>query len=98
MQEAFPIVNMIPLLSETDDITTTGLEDFIIYDVPDFSTTETVTVNALQFSVDCKAIPNARQVGEFDVVNSSIPIQVNEALQDVWVIPSKLRISFDYSI
>ena len=79
----------IPLLSFTYDVVTTGLQDYIVYDVPNFASTSNIIVNASQFLVDCYGVPEATQVGGFDFENLAFSIRINDELEDIRITPGK---------
>ncbi|EKM56780.1 uncharacterized protein PHACADRAFT_63701, partial [Phanerochaete carnosa HHB-10118-sp] len=81
IQEAFPIVNILPLVRYSGDIATVGLENNLIYDVPNFATsTGSVGVLGKSFWVHCGQIQGASQVQSDD---DSFVIHVEEQLQNV---------------
>lgn len=85
VQEAFPIVDILPLIISSDDVVTFGLQDNLIYDVPNFYATVTVSVYGTAFGVNCGQISGASQIPSDD---GSFVIYIEEQLQDVIINPS----------
>lgn len=85
----FPIVDILPILLGDNDLTTTGLADNVIYDIPNFATDAAVRVNASFFNAQCGTIPGLTQAGPLNSNNATFPIHVHDLLQDITVAPSK---------
>lgn len=88
--EAFPIVDIIPILWDDGDITTTGLLDNLVYDVPNFATDSVVSVNGTVFAAQCRSISGASQSGDFDPVTGTFPIHISDQLNDIHISPCEL--------
>lgn len=80
---------MIPLLYADEDVITTGLEDNVVYDIPNFATEAQTFVNGAVVQASCQSIPGATQSGDFDTTNSTFPVQVHESLLPVDITPSQ---------
>lgn len=88
--EAFPIVDIVPLLWDDGDVITTGLLNNLIYDVPNFATNSVVTVNGTAFAVECHSISGASQSGDFDPATGTFPIHISDQINDVHISPCEL--------
>ncbi|GJE93639.1 hypothetical protein PsYK624_097990 [Phanerochaete sordida] len=85
VEEAFPIISVLPLLNSLNNVvmTTTGLVGPAVYDVPNYSTTlDLLSVNALGFQADCKTLPNAKQNSTFDDEDPHYYIHIDDSLDD----------------
>ena len=85
--DAFPIVDIIPVRMNAEDIMTTGLQDFIVYDVPNFATTHQLLVPALYFEISCGAVEDAHI--SFNESDLTYHASIHPALEDVIIFPSK---------
>ncbi|KIP05637.1 hypothetical protein PHLGIDRAFT_145519 [Phlebiopsis gigantea 11061_1 CR5-6] len=86
--EAFPIVDIIPLLLSEQDVSTTGLTGNLVYDIPNFATDGDVHTNGVIFDAICQAVPDVVQSGDPSEVNSTYPLHVHDQLADIHVAPS----------
>ena len=87
IQEAFPVVDLIPLISEDEDILITGLSENLVYDIPTFISGSPVPANGSAFEVQCQSIAGGSQAGPFNTANSAFPIHVHDKLMDINVTP-----------
>lgn len=83
-------MNILPLTQYTSDVSTTGLQNNLIYDVPQFSISGDVFLPARQFWVQCYTIPDAAQVGDVNATDGTFTIHIDDALEDVKIYPSKV--------
>ncbi|KIP03130.1 hypothetical protein PHLGIDRAFT_16082 [Phlebiopsis gigantea 11061_1 CR5-6] len=88
LQEAFPIVDIIPLSTSDGDLATTGLDYNLIYDIPHFFTDSVVHVNGTAFEVNCGKIPGLTQAGKLNTTSGTFPIHVHDELQDIQISPT----------
>lgn len=70
-------------------MTTTGLADNVIYDIPNFATDTAVRVNGSLFGVQCGTIPGLTQAGPLNSSGATFPIHVHDLLEDIYIAPSK---------
>ena len=94
--EAFPIVDIIPLLISGEDVTTNGLQDNLIYDVPVFATDVPVSVPGVALGVTCLPIVGASQSGPYNFDNGTFPIHVNDKLENINVSPGSVITSHSF--
>ncbi|GJE93642.1 hypothetical protein PsYK624_098020 [Phanerochaete sordida] len=85
MAESFPVISVLPLLNSVDNIamTTTGLVQNLVYDVPNYSSTLRIGTHALVFQADCKALPNAKQDGQADPDDPHYVFTVDESVEEI---------------
>ncbi|GJE92165.1 hypothetical protein PsYK624_083180 [Phanerochaete sordida] len=87
LQDAYPVVNLLPLLINDKSVNINGLSQNIIYDVPLSISESPSPTNATIFEVSCEAIAGGYQAGDFNAINSTVPIHVHDALMDIDITP-----------
>ena len=96
MREALSIASIVPLVNSSN-VVTVGLNDSLVYDIPNFNSSLAHTVHALGFSARCHAVHGA-SIKPWDEDNLGYPLSVSDKLLDVWVTPSEyLRREADYT-
>ena len=71
------------------DIVTYGLQENVIFDVPNFVTgDQPIVVNATQMDVTCKAVPEASFIA-YDENNGTFSFDVDPPIQPIHLQPSR---------
>lgn len=89
LQEAFPIVDIIPLSTSDGDLATAGLDANLVYNIPNFVSDAEAPVHGVAFEVNCGKIPGLTQSGPLDATNGTFPIHVHDELEDIQISASK---------
>lgn len=87
LQNAMPVVNLLSLLANGENVNTNGLFENIVYDIPNFATSRPVPASAIAFNVSCQLVPGAVQAGAFNPVDGTFPISVHEELMNIDITP-----------
>ncbi|KAI0692392.1 hypothetical protein BC835DRAFT_1416597 [Cytidiella melzeri] len=86
LTQAFPVVTLLPLVDW--DISTLGWQDYLIYDIPNFFGMQSIQVAVTQVQVQCNAIPNATQSGDFNTTSGTFSFQIDPRIEDISVAPT----------
>ena len=81
------MVNVLPLVAD-GNVVTMGLQDNLIYDVPNSVSTAPIPANGAAFNVACYSLPDAVQAGGPNHTDSTYPIHISDSLRDISVSPS----------
>ena len=92
LEDAYPVVSLLSLLINDENVNINGLYYNAIYNIPQFVSDTPAPTNATAFEVSCQSIAEGLQAGDLNTVNATIPIHVHDALMDIDITPRKLRV------